>query len=83
MKATLYTQYFSDKISRRYGRRIALNKARDFTSEKLERILRSLSLSFEKKEGRYPRVPWLEGEMFLIDSNVKKSTLIKLIERRL
>lgn len=83
MKCTLFTHYFSPDLTRKYGRRVSMETARNFSEEKLERILRDLKISFEKKEAGYPRVPWNRGKMYTVESDVKKSTLMKIIERRL
>lgn len=83
MKCTLFTHYFDPELTRKYGRRVSGEVARNFSEEKLERILRDLKLPYEKKEAGYPRVPWNRGVMYIIESNVKKSTLMKIIERHL
>lgn len=83
MKCTLYTHYFNPELTRKYGRRIALESAKNFTEEKLEKILHELKLGFDKKEAGYSRVPWQKGKLYVVESNVKKSTLLKIIERRL
>lgn len=83
MTITLYTQYFNPKISRRLGRRISINSAQKFSDQKLEEILKSMSLKFEVRDARYPRIPWEKSRMYLVEANLKKSTLLKLIERKL
>ena len=83
MTLTLYSQYFNDKLSRSKGRKIKLSAAKNFSDSKLEEILRSLHAKYEVREARYPRIPWEESKMYVIEADVKKSTLIKIIERRL
>ncbi len=83
MKITLYSQYFNPKISKRLGRKINLESARKFSDEKLNEILRQLKVLYEIREGKYPRVPYEKCKIYNIDANIKKSTLIKIIERRL
>ncbi len=83
MTLTLFSQYFNPKISKSMGRRIPIGPARNFSDNKLEEILRSLNFHFEVREGAYPRIPWEKCKIYVIDANVKKSTLLKLIERRL
>ncbi len=83
MKCTLFSSYFMPEYSRKYGRRIRLDKARNFSEEKLEKILRDLNLNFDGREAKYPRTPSVSGKMYIVESNVRKSTLLKIIERRL
>lgn len=83
MKLTLFTHYFNPNLSRKYGRKIPLEKAKEFTEDKLEQILHDLKASFDSKPASYPRTPFIEGKMYTVEANVKKGTLIKIIERRL
>ena len=83
MTLTLFSQYFNPKVSRRLGRRISLQSAKNYSDQKLEDILKSLSLKFEARDAHYPRVPWEKSRMYIIEANMKKSTLLKLIERKL
>ena len=83
MTITLYSQYFNDKLPRSKGRKIKLSAAKNFTDSRLEEILRSLHAKFEVKEAKYPRVPWEDTKMYTVEADVKKSTLLKIIERRL
>lgn len=83
MKCTLYTQYFNPKLSRRLGRKIRLDSAKNFSEQKLESILRGMGLIFTRREGRYPRVPYENCKIYEIESNLKKTTIIKNIERKL
>ena len=80
---TLYSQYFNKDISRRLGRRISKSKAEKYSNDKLLSILKELSFNYEVRDCRYPRLPYVESKMFVIDGNVKKSTLLKIIEKRL
>lgn len=60
-----------------------METARKFSDGKLEEILRSLRFQFESREARYPRIPWEPCKMYVVEANVKKSTLIELISRKL
>ncbi len=83
MTFTLYTQYFIARNSRSRGRRIKRSAAEKFTEQKLQEILRSVNAKFESREARYPRAPWEEGKIYVVESSLKKATLIKMIERKL
>jgi signal recognition particle subunit SEC65 len=83
MTITIYSQYFNDKLPRSKGRKIKLSAAKNFSESKLEEILRSLHAKYEVRDARYPRVPWEETRMYIVEADVKKSTLLKIIERRL
>lgn len=83
MTITLYSQYFNEKLPRNKGRKIKLSAAKNFSDPRLEEILRSLHAKYEVREAKYPRVPWEETKMYIVEADVKKSTLIKIIERRL
>ncbi|GGM78668.1 hypothetical protein GCM10007108_16080 [Thermogymnomonas acidicola] len=83
VQVTLYSQYFRESNTRRLGRKISRKAARNYSDARLEEILRSLRLKFEVRDARYPRIPWEPCKMYIVDSNVKKSTLIKMIERKL
>ena len=47
---TLYSQYFNPAISRKYGRRIIKEKAKNYSDDKLEQILRTMNLKHECEE---------------------------------
>lgn len=83
MTLTLYSQYFNSKLSKSMGRRISREAAKNFSEDRLEEILRSLKFQFDSREAKYARVPWETCKMYVVEANVKKSTLIQLIERRL
>ena len=83
MKVTLYTQYFNPKFTRRLGRRVNLETAKKFSTEKLEDILRQMKIQYEVREGSYSRIPYEKCKIYSIESSVKKSTLLKMIERKL
>ncbi|MCL4341083.1 MAG: signal recognition particle [Candidatus Thermoplasmatota archaeon] len=82
MTVTLFTQYFLPGISKKYGRRINKKAAQNFSLDRLKEILGDLKVKYEIKEGRYPRVPWENSKMIIVETNLKKSTLLKIIERR-
>jgi signal recognition particle subunit SRP19 len=83
MTLTLYSQYFNPKISKSKGRRISIEAAKKFSENRLEEILRSLRFQFEARDAHYPRIPWEPCKMYVVEANIKKSTLIELIERKL
>ncbi len=83
MKVTLYSQYFNPKISRRLGRKIPFEAAKKFSEEKLEDIIKSLKIQYEARDGAYPRVPYERSKIYVLEGNLKKSTIIKIIERKL
>ena len=80
---TLYSQYFNKDISRRLGRKISRGKAEKYSNDKLLSILKEMSFKYEIRDCGYPRLPYMKSKMFIIDGNVKKSTLLKIIEKRL
>ncbi len=80
---TLYSQYFNKNISRRLGRKINKNKAEKYSDDKLLSILKEMNFTYEARDCKYPRLPYMESKMFIVDGNVKKSTLLKIIEKRL
>jgi signal recognition particle subunit SEC65 len=83
MTITIYSQYFNPKLSRSKGRRVSIDSAKKFSDDALVNILRSMNIKFEARDARYPRVPWEPCKMYILEANVKKSTLIKQIERKL
>ncbi|MCL6014419.1 MAG: signal recognition particle [Candidatus Thermoplasmatota archaeon] len=83
MKVTLYSQYFNPKNSRRLGRKIPVEAAKKFSDQKLQDILKALRIDYEIREGYYPRVPYEKCNIYSIESNLKKGTVIKMIERKL
>lgn len=80
---TLYSQYFNKNISRKFGRKINKNKAEKYSDDKLLSILKEMNFTYEVRDCRYPRLPYMESKMFIVDGNVKKSTLLKIIEKKL
>lgn len=83
MTLTLYSQYFNPKLPKSKGRRISIEAARHFSEEKLVETLKTLHFQYEAREARYPRVPWESTTMYVVEANIKKSTLLQMIERRL
>jgi signal recognition particle subunit SEC65 len=80
---TLYSQYFKPENSRKYGRKIKMEKAKNYSDEKLESILKAMNVKYEVRDAHYSRTPSEESKMFIIDGNIKKSTLIKIIQDKL
>ena len=80
---TLYSQYFNPAISRKYGRRISKEKAKNYSDDKLEQILRTMNLKYEVRDAHYSRIPYEDSKMFVIDADIKKSTIIKIINEKL
>ncbi len=83
MKVTLYTQYFNPKITRRLGRKISIESAKKFSEDKLADILKQLHVQYEVREGAYSRIPYEKCNIYVIESSVRKTTLIKMIERKI
>ncbi|MEM0158836.1 MAG: signal recognition particle subunit SRP19/SEC65 family protein [Thermoplasmataceae archaeon] len=83
MTVTLYSHYFNPRISKRLGRRVPRSVAEHFSDSKLEEILRSLGYPYEVRDGHYPRIPWEKCKIYVVESSVKKTTLLKFIEKRL
>lgn len=83
MTLTLYSQYFNPKNSKSKGRRVSFAAAKHFSDNRIEEILRSIKVDYEVRDARYPRVPWEGCKMYVVEANMKKSTLLKLIQRRL
>ncbi len=80
---TLYSQYFNPDNSRKYGRRISKEKAKNYTDEKLEYILKTMNIKYEIRDSHYSRLPYEDSKMFVIDADIKKSTMIKIINEKL
>ncbi len=83
MRITLYSEYFNEKNSKRLGRKINQKAAKNFTNERLESILRDLKINFSTRKGSYPRTFYNDSVIYDIESEIRKSSLIKIIERRL
>lgn len=83
MTLILYSQYFNNKLSKSKGRRISVEAAKQYSDDKLEEILRSLRFQYESRDANYPRLPWEPSKMYVVEANMKKSTILQLIERRL
>lgn len=83
MKVVIYSQYFNPKISRRLGRKVPVEAAKRFSEAKLEEIIKSLKVPYEVRDGQYPRVPYEPSKIYIVDGNLKKSTIVKIIERKL
>lgn len=83
MKIILFPEYFDPKVTRRLGRRIKKIPVKSYDSEVLRQILRELNLRYSERSARYPRMPWKESSIFEIDADVGKSTVIKMVERKL
>ena len=83
MKYILYPDYFDPRNTRKYGRRISKPSRKLFDGNDLREILKSLNVHFSERTGNYPRVPWRESLIFEVESEVKKGTLLKMIERKI
>ncbi|MHB1470102.1 MAG: signal recognition particle subunit SRP19/SEC65 family protein [Thermoplasmataceae archaeon] len=83
MRFTVYSQYFNEKHSKRYGRKITKKAAHNFNEQKLVDFIRSINAEFEVKECRYPRTPWEPCKMYTIEAKIKKTTFLKMFERHL
>ncbi|KAA8923009.1 signal recognition particle subunit SRP19/SEC65 family protein [Thermoplasma sp.] len=83
MRCTLYLQYFSKDIPRSKGRRLSRSVLANFSEERLRRILEEAGISYEVRDCYYPRIPWQKTKMYVLDSNLKKTSILKLIEKKL
>ncbi|WMT51956.1 MAG: signal recognition particle subunit SRP19/SEC65 family protein [Ferroplasma sp.] len=79
----LYSQYFNSGISRRLGRKISRERAKNYSDGKLEQILKSMNVKYEVRDAHYSRIPYEDSKMFIVDGDIKKSTLIKIVEEKL
>ncbi|WP_337859968.1 signal recognition particle subunit SRP19/SEC65 family protein [Ferroplasma sp.] len=79
----LYSQYFKAENSRKYGRRINVEKAKNYSDEKLAGILKAINVKYEVRDAHYSRMPYEDSKMFVIDANIKKSTILKIIQDKL
>jgi len=76
MKRTLWETYFDISVTRKMGRRVKKN----FPTQRLFDILKSLGLSYTVTEGRYHRVPWKTVKKIEVEWDGSKEELIKKIE---
>ena len=83
MRFTLYPEYFDPSLSRKHGRRIRKVAPKAFSSEAIKDILASYKLKFEVREGNYPRTPWRKSSLYFVETDLRKSTIIKMIEKKL
>ncbi|MCY0851772.1 signal recognition particle subunit SRP19/SEC65 family protein [Thermoplasma acidophilum] len=83
MRCALYLQYFSRDIPRSKGRRLSKRSLANFSEERLRKILDEAGITYEVRECYYPRIPWQKTKMYILESNLKKSSIMKLIEKRL
>lgn len=83
MRFAVYTQYFNEKKSKRLGRKITKKAAHNFNEQKLIDFMHSINADFEVKECRYPRTPWEACKMYIIEAEIRKTTFLKMFERRL
>ncbi|MEM0140027.1 MAG: signal recognition particle [Ferroplasma sp.] len=79
---TLYSNYFNSP-TRRLGRKIKAKNAEKYSDERLLAIFKELKLKYEVRDARYSRMPYESSKMFILDTDIKKSTLLKIIEERL
>ena len=42
-----------------------------------------MNVKYEVREAHYSRIPYEDSKMFIIDANIKKSTIMKIIEEKL
>ncbi|MCL4314326.1 MAG: signal recognition particle [Candidatus Thermoplasmatota archaeon] len=83
MKIILFPEYFDPKITRKMGRRIKKVSIKTYDPEVLRQIFRDMNIRFTERSARYPRTPWKQSSIFEIDADVGKSTVIKMVERKL
>ncbi|WP_297217232.1 signal recognition particle subunit SRP19/SEC65 family protein [Thermoplasma sp.] len=83
MRCALYLQYFSKDIPRSKGRRLSKKVLANFSEDRLRKILDEAGISYEIRECYYPRIPWQKTKMYVLESNLKKTSILKLIEKKL
>ena len=76
MKRTLWETYFNTAVTRKMGRRVKKN----FPSEKLIDILKSMNLDFQVYEARSPKSPSRAEKRIEVEWEGSKENLIKKIE---
>ncbi len=83
MRCSLYLQYFNKDIPRSKGRKLSKKTLARFSEEKLVKILNDADIKYEVKSCTYPRITWEKTRIYILDSNLHKGTILKLIERKL
>ncbi len=83
MRCSLYLQYFNKDIPRSKGRKLSRKTLARFSEEKLVKILDDADIKYEVKACKYPRIPWEKTKMYILESNLHKGTILKLIEKKL
>ncbi|MCL4329062.1 MAG: signal recognition particle [Candidatus Thermoplasmatota archaeon] len=83
MRFTFYSQYFNPAVSRSKGRRIRKVEPRKFSHDGIGEILRSYGIRFESRDGKHPRLPSEKCIIYVVETNLKKSTILKMVEKKL
>lgn len=79
----IYPSYFNKKYSRKEGRKVPLGLASDPNPDKIEEILKRMNLKYEKQINAYPK-HWYEDKIrFYIETDKKKSDLLREIAKNL
>ncbi|MHA1596473.1 MAG: signal recognition particle subunit SRP19/SEC65 family protein [Candidatus Asgardarchaeia archaeon] len=81
----IWPEYFNRRISRKYGRRVPLNKAVDEVNvNKLSSILRRMGTPHIVERGkRYPRLWWESDGYVVVKWEGKKGEIMKKISEEL
>ncbi|MHA1506670.1 MAG: signal recognition particle subunit SRP19/SEC65 family protein [Candidatus Asgardarchaeia archaeon] len=81
----IWPEYFNRKITRKYGRRVSLNKAVDNVNvDKLSSVLRRMGIPHIVERGkRYPRRWWESDGYVIVKWDGKKQEIIRKISEEL
>ncbi|MHB8372149.1 MAG: hypothetical protein ACYDAO_04135 [Thermoplasmataceae archaeon] len=60
-----------------------MKSAKNFSDERLISILKELKIQYNSRSGRYSRTHYEETTIYEIEAEIRKSTLLRIIERRL
>ncbi|MGC8585719.1 MAG: signal recognition particle subunit SRP19/SEC65 family protein [Thermoplasmata archaeon] len=77
----IYPSYFSGKYSRKEGRKVPGNFSFDPNPEIIEKAIKVLGYKYEKQEKRYPKHWYNDRIRFYIETNEKKSEVLKKISK--
>ncbi len=77
----IYPSYFNIKLTRRQGRAVSKNLAFVPDPDKIEYVLKKLNLKYERQEKKYPRRWWEDKVRFYIETDRKKSEILKEIAK--
>ncbi len=77
----IYPSYFSNKNSRKMGRKVPKNLAFDPNPEIIEKALKVLGYKYEKQEKKYPKQWYSDKIRFYVETSEKKTEVLKKISK--